>query len=231
MSDIPIVIISWNQLTFLKSFLQQIKKFNHPIIILDNNSTYQPLLDFYDQMKDPNIKIHRLDKNYGHLVYKTLSHLLPDIYILSDPDLILNENMPNDAIEQLLKISNKYKSPCVGVALDISEYHKFIKGDYGKLVYKNESMHYNDRLHDDQYILYRSDTDTTFCLINKNYPVRGIQEKFGKIRVGGVFTAKHPSWYENYLKENIPQDELKVWVQNNKSSSILRYINPNVLFY
>jgi hypothetical protein len=222
--DIPIVIISWNNLFFVQNFLKQLEKFKNPIIILDNNSVYEPLLKFYNEIKNPNIKIVRLDKNYGHKVYETMSHLLPDIYVLSDPDLLLNENMPLDSIEKLLNISNKYKVSRVGLALDISEPHKFIKENgYGKLVYSIESNYYRAVLKDPEYILYRAPIDTTFCLINKNFP-NNIH-----LRVGGIFTAKHLPWYDGYLKNNIPKDELKVWIENNKSSSILQYINSKEL--
>jgi hypothetical protein len=224
MSEIPIIIIAWNNLTFVKSFLNQIKKFNHPIIILDNNSSYLPLLNFYKILtNDPTIKVIYMDKNYGHLVYKTFANILPDIFILSDPDLLLNHKMPSDAIKQLLDISNKYKASRVGLALDLSDACNFIKGDYGKLVYNIESTYYRKPIEDSHYELYKAPIDTTFCLINKKI------ESDLQIRVGGDFTAKHLPWYHGYLKENIPKDELKEWIKNNKSSSILDYIDKEDL--
>jgi hypothetical protein len=57
--------------------------------------------------------------------------------------------------------------------------------------------------------------DTTFCLINYNYL------KENKIRIAGDFTAKHLPWYKNFLKNNIPEDELEYWKDGNNSSSIL----------
>jgi hypothetical protein len=223
MSTIPVVLISWNNLTFIKSFLNQVSKLNHPIIILDNNSTYQPLIQYYNDLKDPNIKVVRLDKNYGHKVYQEMSHLLPDVYVLSDPDLLLNEKMPIDTIEQLYTISQKYNACRVGLALDISDANKFIKGNYGKLVHSIESNYYRSLINDPEYKLYIAPIDTTFCLINKN-----IKNNL-QLRVGGNFTAKHLPWYDGYLKNNIPKDELKVWIENNKSSSILEYIDKNAL--
>ena len=75
-----------------------------------------------------------------------------------------------------------------------------------------------------EFILYNAPLDTTFCLINNTvsgYP--------NDIRVSGNFTAKHLPWYNDYLKTNIPKEELVVWVKNNKSSSILKYIDINNL--
>ena len=81
---IPIVVICWNSLTFIKGFLNQLKKYNNPILILDNNSTYQPLLEYYKEIKEElkdKITIRLLDQNYGHTVYIKLKEELPPIYI------------------------------------------------------------------------------------------------------------------------------------------------------
>jgi hypothetical protein len=219
MSEIPIVIIAWNNLTFVKSFLNQLERFKHPIILLDNHSTYEPMNQYYEQLDKTKVRVIKMDKNYGYLVYKHFSHLLPEVYVLSDPDLLLNNNMPSDAIEQLLNLSIKYNACRVGLALDITDSEKFIKGMYGQLVYRIESKYYENRIENSEYTLYKASMDTTFCLINNK-----IKSDL-QIRVAGDFTAKHLPWYEGYLKNNIPKDELKVWIENNKSSSILSYIN------
>jgi hypothetical protein len=120
-------------------------------------------------------------------------------------------------------LSLEFKASRVGVALDISDHDKFIKGSYGEMVYNIESGYYKEIIPHEKFEIYKAPTDTTFCLINRNHPY-GIQ-----IRIGGNFIAKHLPWYENYLKDNIPKDELKIWVINNKSSSILEHIDISKL--
>ena len=132
--------------------------------------------------------------------------------------------MPKDCFDQLLYISNKYKCNKVGLALDISDHHDFIKGGYGDLVYKIESGYYINIISDNDFILYNAPLDTTFCLINNT-----VSEYFSDIRIGGNFTAKHLPWYNDYLKNNIPKEELIVWTKNNRSSSILQYIDVSSL--
>jgi len=227
MSEIPLVIIAWNNLTFVKRFVEQIIELSTKIIILDNNSEYQPLLDYYTSLETiypDKFDIRRLDQNYGHRVYTILKDTLPDIYVLSDPDLKLNASMPKDVIDQLYYISKKYKCNKVGLALDVSDHTKFIRGGYGDLVYRIESAYYRNILSDNEYMLYNAEIDTTFCLINNT-----VSDYPSNIRVGGNFTAKHLPWYHDYLKTHIPKDELEIWVKNNKSSSILKYININEL--
>ena len=225
-TQIPICIIAWNKLFFVRRFIDQIRILPNPIVILDNHSSYQPLLDYYLTLKadlKEKVTIHLLPENYGHEVYTKMAHILPKVYILSDPDLELNPEMPPNVAEHLLEISNRYQLRKTGLALDISEPEKFIAGSYGKLVHGIESGYYKNMVADPEYTLYIAPTDTTFCLVNLNYnPERNL-------RVGGPFVAKHLPWYNNYLRDNIPRDELLVWIRNNKSSSVLQYIDPESL--
>jgi hypothetical protein len=95
--DIPVVVICWNNFYFVKNFVEQLKKYKNPIILLDNKSNFEPLLEYYKEIKEElqdKIEIRLLDQNYGSTVFLKLKHTLPDVYILSDPDLELNPNMP-----------------------------------------------------------------------------------------------------------------------------------------
>lgn len=224
LTNIPIVIISWNNYYFVKNFVNQLKRFKNRIIILDNNSSYPKLLDYFNDIKNElkeKICIIRLDKNYGHTVYLKLKNQLPDVYILSDPDLQLNPNMPDNFDQILLYISNKYKSYKVGLALDLSDSDKFIQcSNYtgGKNIYDWESQFWDQKIKDDNYELYYADVDTTFCLINNNYSGNSSNNN---IRIADIFTAKHLPWYDNYIKQNISEEEIDFWKKHNKSSSLL----------
>jgi hypothetical protein len=223
-TDIPIVIICWNNYYFVNNFIEQLKKYKNPIILLDNKSNYQPLLNYYKEIKKElgdRIEIRLLDENYGSNVYLTLKDTLPDIYILSDPDLELNKNMPDNFAEIFLKISNKYNCYKVGCSLSLDDKEKFIECEsytQGKNIYDWESQFWTKKINDDTYEMYHADIDTTFCLINNNNYSDNI---YDGIRVAGNFTAKHLPWYKDYIKTNISQNEIENWKHNNISSSIL----------
>ena len=222
-SQIPIVIISYNNLFFVKNFIRQLKRFPNPIIVMDNKSSYEPLFEYYKQIKQElgsKIDIRLLPENYGSGVYLQLKHTLPNVFILSDPDLELNSNMPVNFSDILYRLSNKYKAYKVAVALDISEPDKLLNcKNYtdNKSIVDWESQYWKVPVKDSDYELYKGGhpQDTTFCLINNTYPVEN------KIRIAGNFTAKHLPWYKNYLEDHIPEDELKQWKNENNSSSIL----------
>jgi hypothetical protein len=226
-SSIPVVIIAYNNLTFVRSFVKQILRITNRIIIVDNCSTYPAILEYYEDIQkefSSNIEIRRKDRNYGHnVVLRHEIHTLPAIFALSDPDLKLNDKMPDNCLDILLEISNTYKYHRVGLALDLSDRDLFIKRIHpatNKTIYDGEIGYWSNRIHNDKYELYNAPIDTTFCLINQHHPANGLSA----IRVAGDFVCKHLPWYENYLNENIPEIELTYWKNNNISSMILNIL-------
>jgi hypothetical protein len=221
-SSIPIVVVCWNNYYFVKNFINQLKRFPNSIILLDNNSNYQPLMDYYKEIKSElkdKIEIRMLDQNYGHEVYKKLKDTLPSVYILSDPDLELNPKMPKNFATTFFALSKQYKCYKVGCALNIADKDKFIKCDNytaNKNIYEWETQFWKNPIMNSKYELYNAFIDTTFCLINNNY----VNSEYN-IRVAGNFTAKHLPWYNNYIKTHMSTDEINNWKKNNKSSSIL----------
>jgi hypothetical protein len=218
---IPIVTIGYNNLFFMRNFIDQLKRFDNPIIILDNKSTFEPMLEYYDEITrelGSRIEIRRLNQNYGSNVTAKLKHTLPSVFILSDCDLQLNPRMPKNFSDILLNISNKYNAFKVGLALNITDKDKFLDcKNYtaGQSIYDWEKKYWNNNINDSDYELYNAPIDTTFSLVNYNY------QGGTHIRVAGDFTAKHLPWYKNYMKQNIPPRELQFWKQGNHYSSIL----------
>ena len=218
---IPIVVIGYNNLFFMRNFINQLKRFDNKIIILDNKSTYEPLLKYYKEIKSElgtKLDVRLLETNYGSAVYIKLKHTLPSVYVLSDCDLELNPKMPVNFSDILYKLSVTHGAYKVGLALDISEKDKLLDcKDYtnGKSLLEWESPFWKTPIYNDTYELYKAPIDTTFSLINYSFP-----DKL-HIRVAGDFTAKHLPWYKNFLKKNIPKEELVYWKDGNNSSSIL----------
>jgi len=208
--NIPIIIICYNNYKYVKNTLTQILKINKEyyknIQILNNNSTCLDTIQFLNNI-DVKV-IHNFSNNGPWIVpwnNKNIYDILPDKFILTDPDLKLNENIPNNFIEILSELSDKYKTNKIGFALDISDYEKFYKDQnyaYSKSIYEWEKKFWENKINDDNYILYKESIDTTFCLINKNYIYND------SIRIAGNFTVKHLPWYieneiyntyENYI--------------------------------
>ena len=111
-SNIPIVIICYNNYKYVKNTLDQIKKINlayyKNIIIMDNCSTCTDTIHFLKNINidvDVNVKVIYMKANISPRVSKDINqniyNILPDKFILTDPDLKLNKNIPNNFIEIL----------------------------------------------------------------------------------------------------------------------------------
>lgn len=201
---IPVFIIAFNNFTYVRDTVNQLLKYTSDIYIVDNCSSFIPLLEYYDEIKE-NIKIVRMDKNYGSEVCNNpiIQALIPgEFYCITDPDLKFNKNLPIDFIDKLAHISKKYNSLKVGFALDIqTDIDDTIIDNFGRSIKECESRYWDHNVKDDEYAeLYWAEIDTTFCLNNKS----GLYQH---IRVGGDFTAIHRPWL-TYWKDEIPTDEL-----------------------
>lgn len=226
--NIPIIIIAYNNLTFVQNFINQISHLPNPIIIVDNNSSYKPLLQYYETLKKSNkkVEIKNLTTNYGHGVYYIRKDLFPEVYILSDPDLELNKKMPTNVSEILYNLSEKYKKFKVGLCLDISDSNLFLptnnyNGAPNMSIEKWEKQFWEKKLNDPNYELYDAAIDTTFTLVNWKYFKNNVYEA---IRIGNQFTAKHLPWYDQYMNTHIPKHELKFMKKNNKSSNVINLV-------
>lgn len=220
---IPIFIIVYNNYTFLKATIDQLAKFanpNNPVYVIDNKSTYPPLLEYFTTLENnKTATVLRMDQNYGHRVYERdeIVEKGGDKYIVTDPDLLFNPALPPDFIDQLSKISDTHKAAKVGFALDITDNINLNKFYEGKTLPEHEAHWWADRVQDPTYELYMTQIDTTFALINKKYYVRGRLDN--GIRVAGNFTAKHKTWLNDWEKE-VPEEERNYYFKDNKSTTI-----------
>jgi hypothetical protein len=228
LAEIPIFIISWNQYTYVKSMVEQLQKYpNMKIYIIDNKSTYEPLVEYLKKIDGKNgVEVLYQPENYGHTVYERpdIYERGGDMYIVTDPDLILNPNMPENFREIMAEISEKYKANKVGLALDITnniDVSKKLDGIPGTTFATNEAKYWTNPINDPKYKLYRAVIDSTFALINKKYRVLGSMDN--SIRIAGDFTAVHRTWTINYEKDLLPGEMEFYLGQGNKSTTINRW--------
>ena len=105
---IPIIIISFNQLFYLKRLIDFLYSKDYKnIVVIDNNSTYKPLLQYFDAVEGK-IKIHRLKQNHGHLVFWKVEELFEKYskgyYVVTDPDINPIPECPEDFLQYFKKI-------------------------------------------------------------------------------------------------------------------------------
>ncbi len=206
------VIISFNQYTYVSKMVKQLEKYTNDIVVIDNNSTFPKLLDYYKN--EYKYSLIKMDNNYGHKVYdkSIFNKIFGDIYILTDPDLEFNENLPDNFINELINISNYFQAEKVGFALLIDSLD--IRQDitaFGKSILDWEKQYWTYKLYYPNHEIYNAALDTTFCLINK-------QNKGGHYRVAGNYTCKHLPWHEKFEKELV-RGEYEYYLKNNVSTN------------
>ena len=213
--NIPIFINSRDRVGVLKQQIDWLLDAGYTnIIILDNNSSYKPLFDYYRSIvTDSRIKIKGFNKNLG---FKSLwkSNILEVMniqtpYVYTDPDLVPIDSCPKNFVQQQLKILKKYPLiKKIGLGLVYKDITFF---DKQKM--KNTESKYYDCT-DIAKNLYYIQVDTTFALyVNcRHYNLRF------SLRTLGDMMAKHLPWYFDY--DNLPDDEKYYLEHADKSSTV-----------
>lgn len=236
--NIPIVIICYNNFRYVENTLKQIASINKDyytyIIILNNMSTCSDTIAYLNKV---DVRVINNVANVGPWITPTINRhiydLLPDKYIITDPDLKLNPNIPSNFIEILASMSDKYKTSKIGFALDITDHDMFYPTtEYmANLSIRDWELRFWQNKIDDEgeYEIYKADIDTTFCLMNKT----NIESEIDlQIRVAGDFTAKHIPWYIENEVYNVYDN----YMSNTNTTHIstisrivLPYINANYM--
>lgn len=214
--DIPIFINSFNRLGCLQRLVDWLLAAGYRrIYILDNASSYEPLLKYYASLpyKAPQVQVVLLGQNMGHKalwdsgVLETLNIACP--YVYTDSDVVPSEHCPKDVLRHLLAILRKYPYlKKVGLGL-ITEDITFF--DAEKIQAQEQSFY----LHEIEPELYFGAVDTTFALY-RNYRHYNI---YVAARTTGNYMARHLPWYYDY--ENLPEDERYYIEQANASAGLI----------
>ena len=199
--DIPIIINNFNRYTMLRQLIECLEKRGYNNIhVIDNASTYPPLLEYY---KSLNHNVFRLDKNMGHLsftksgIYKRFKNRF---FVYTDSDILLPEACPDDILEHFYDILTKTPyTGRVGCALRIDDIPDYYTNK--KKVIEMESHFWDRPIGEDKYL---ADIDTTFALYRPNIKV-GVSGVGKSIRVGGKYVGIHSPWYVD--SKNLSEEE------------------------
>lgn len=209
--DVNVFLISYNRLSYLKKLVDWLEKADfQKIHIVDNASTYPPLLEY---LKKSHHRIHYLKKNQGHLAVwecgKFDEILKRENYIVSDCDVLPTEECPKQIVGYFENILEKYPEfTKVGFGLkldDLPEEYVFKRN-----VLEWEGKFWKKNLADG---LFDASIDTTFALYRPGiFP--GEKKWWKSIRTGAPYLARHLPWYED--SKNLLEEA--VYYQNNLNS-------------
>ena len=164
---------------------------NIRIILIDNASTYAPLLAFYRSTKH---EVVRLPSNVGHTALWNAGVLpryvsnVNERYLYSDPDVVPAESCPPDTLAHLSRILDRHpRLAKVGLGLRIDDLPDrcAIKPN----VIRWEKKFWTQAI---EAGVYRAQVDTTFALY-RNPAVGYCHEPAA--RTGPPYVARHTPWY------------------------------------
>lgn len=200
--NIPIIINNFNRLSYLKLLIESLEKRGyHNIYIIDNKSSYPPLIEFYNKCNYP---IFRLENNIGFKalwksgIYNKFKH---SYYVYTDSDMQIDDCCPNDFMAKFINILETYPT-CykVGFGLKLEDIPScFIMKEN---VLKQEKRFWSKEIAPN---LFDATIDTTFALYRPYTKGPANSFKFN-IRTGFPYLIKHLPWYVD--SNNLSQEDI-----------------------
>ena len=205
----PVFVNCRDRLECLRALLDWLERAGYDeIYLIDNDSRYEPLLEFYE--RSPH-KIIYLGRNVGRLslfVIDELKRLCEGRrFIYTDPDVVPIEGCPLDILLRLTDLLDRYPEvDKVGLGLKIDDIPQCY--DHRKRVLKIERPFWKVEVEPG---VFRAPIDTTFALYR-----RGTTEfSLKALRTGHPYLARHLTWYadsqnptaeERFYNERVSHD-------------------------
>jgi SAM-dependent methyltransferase len=216
--DIPVFIVNRNRHSALQRLVEWLKDCGtRSVCILDNASTYEPLLDWYGKLP-PDVSLVRFDANLGPWAFwsKNLHKTLGMPYVVSDSDLVPADFCPPDLISALQQTLCRFPdAQKVGPSLRIDS----LPSGYGQAqtAFKWESQFWERPIAPG---LFCAPVDTTFALYTPDADFSCDQRN---IRLGYPYTLEHTPW----LVDDAALSQEEVHYRSNTSREFSHWSGAN----
>lgn len=187
----PILINCRDRVSDLKRLVSWLEEASQErIYLLDNDSEWGPLLEYYEQTPHT---VVRLGRNAGSQSIWRLGRVPDEWFVYTDPDLVPIGECPHDLVSRMHELAERYKVPKVGAGLVIDD----LPPDHRVLDWERSLVH-EDPIPTpgkNSYMLepgvFSSLVDTTFALYRPSYPF-----DLAAIRLGYPYQMRHTPWYQ-----------------------------------
>ena len=189
-AEVPVFIPVRDRLTPLRELLTWLEVAGHDEIwLIDNASTWPPLVEF---LATTSHRVVHAGANLGHrspwLTGSVQRHAFDRPYVVSDPDVIPDEDCPLDAVSHLAGLLARHgdlDKAGLGLRIDDLPDHYPLAG----AVRSWEARFWQDEIEPG---VFRADVDTTFALYR---PMRRRPRENAAVRTGAPYRARHLPWY------------------------------------
>ncbi|WP_298903221.1 glycosyltransferase family 2 protein [uncultured Psychroserpens sp.] len=212
---IPIIIISFNQLRDLKQLVDFLLKHNYSnVVIVDNNSTYKPLLDYFEIINDK-VTVCQLEHNIGHLsfwksetIFKKYSS---GYYVVTDADIVPVNGCPDTFMSTLrVLLDEAFDRTKVGFSLKLDDIPD--TNPNKEKIKQWEAQFWDYKI---KPKVFKAEIDTTFAMYRPNYSYQ-LKDFTKAWRTDFPLQARHGGWY---LDINNLSDEQEYYMKTANASA------------
>src|SRR5882724_5978311 len=202
----PIFVTNFNNLERgFRCLVEWLWESKCDITVIDNDSSWPPLLDYYQVLFQSNVKVMRLKENLGPYAFWELNQhrMQTERFIVTDPDVVPAEGLCPDApivIGAMNTLMDRHGAGKVGPSLRIDNLPDHFK--HKQDVLKWEQQFWN-RLATYAPYSYEADIDTTFAMYEPGSEVRSAKPC---LRLAPPYSFEHVSWYEDSAAPNAERD-------------------------
>ena len=191
-NSIPVIIVNYNRCQTLMQMVDWLLQLDDAvsIIILDNASTYPPLLEYYDSLDYPNVQVKRFTKNHKLDKMIAISQTMQqyEYYVVTDADLIPYSDTKGNILSRMKVMLAKHKDiNHVGASLMINDIP-----DYYPLKHAVQKWEGQFWTHSREENVFEAFVDTTFAMYRNN---SYLMELYPALRLGKNYSLKHVDWY------------------------------------
>lgn len=190
-SDVPVIIICHNLVSDLVKVVSWLEQTGHErLVLLDNASTYPPLLSYMDNSPH---RVVRLKQNLGHQA-PWMSGLVDELgssqpFVVTDPDVLPEASCPPDAVEyfqELLLTYPEFDQAGFGLRLDDIP----VSYPYRDAVQRWEAPFWTREV---AAGVFAAHIDTTFAVNRPGTPCKVTEA----LRTAAPYRARHLPWYRD----------------------------------
>ena len=193
--DIPIYINNRDRVTTTKTMVDWlVAAGSRNVVIMDNNSTYPPLLEYYSRLPS-HVGLHKFPANHGPWSFWTadLHRKQTTPYVVTDSDLVPADECPKDLMARLCSLLSRFPhSLKVGPGLKIDD----VPDDqalYSGWDRKGEEHFWTKRFNEEAF---NAPIDTTFALYpTGNYVSGDFLKGYHNLRMDTPYLFRHMPWY------------------------------------
>ncbi|MBU6427625.1 MAG: hypothetical protein KGR26_01315 [Cyanobacteria bacterium REEB65] len=180
--DVPVFINCRDRVTELRGMVAWLEAAGQRrITLLDNASTYPPLLDYF---RETSAEVVHLGANLGHLALFSAGLVPSEPFYYSDPDLVFLG--PHEGLDQLREVSAMFPDrDKVGFGLSLEG----VPEDMPNIAWERELW---SQAREIAPGVFDAPLDTTFA-----YYARPTQDIWRALRIGEPCTVRHSPWYRS----------------------------------